>query len=638
MSEISNIQIEELNLGLKDTVAREQVGILEDETNRIKAELTEKAYNVKTHGAVGDGQSHKLSEYFTTLEQARLLYSSADSLDNEIFWAVTQSAIDDGHKNIYIPDGNYVTNKTILLDSGTNVNGDGIGNTVIDVRGNGEVVHFKTKEVVMTAFTQTTTLSEGENNIKLSSTLQKGDFIEITSNEPYEGLWESPLTREYYTIGELFKVEESTGTIVIFTEPSSFTLPFDKTRFTRGFTPIKNVYIGNMTLTRTFDTTSQSVNVYILNTESFVVENIRTENTNISGVQIERSMNGKIQYVEGKGGTDLLSQNYGVLISSGSKNVHANNIFGDSFRHVVAVGGSYSAPTDCSYTNVYAVNSQAGSIDAHGLSKNFLYENINVDNGISISGIGHTIRNVRSKGGAFNIQEGGKDLVFENINFLSCSRFYSNTRVINSSFKNVKLTLTGNISMLNGSSHDNTFENFHIVNSRSSGYATKVIADSDFATTWHRGFTIYDGDILNNFTIEGFPVACFITGKNITMNDIHIINCGWVSDVSSHDNVFLFSGVCDNVKISNVSIAFNLTGLDISTSTIFRLVTSDLTNPNITIRDVFYGKDHITNYGYVFIGGSKTNFFIQNVRTSSVSPSNLLGTGKFIYNTFIDDN
>ena len=48
---------------------------------------------IMEYGAIGDGNSHPLSERFSTLEDAQKIYPHATSLNDEIDWCATVSAM-----------------------------------------------------------------------------------------------------------------------------------------------------------------------------------------------------------------------------------------------------------------------------------------------------------------------------------------------------------------------------------------------------------------------------------------------------------------------------------------------------------------------------------------------------------------
>ena len=87
-------------------------------------------FNVQEFGAIGDGQSHPLSERYQTLEQAQKDFPAAMSLSDETDWAAIQSAIDalpsaipglqaTNAGIVFFPPGIYRANKSIdIIDDG----------------------------------------------------------------------------------------------------------------------------------------------------------------------------------------------------------------------------------------------------------------------------------------------------------------------------------------------------------------------------------------------------------------------------------------------------------------------------------------------------------------------------------------
>lgn len=75
--------------------------------------------NVKDYGAIGDGQSHPLGEFYTSLSSAQLHYSNITitSLTQEVDWAATQCAFQHAKvsgKYVFGPAGTYVSKDTII--------------------------------------------------------------------------------------------------------------------------------------------------------------------------------------------------------------------------------------------------------------------------------------------------------------------------------------------------------------------------------------------------------------------------------------------------------------------------------------------------------------------------------------------
>lgn len=69
-------------------------------------------YDIRRYGAIGDGNSHPLSEKFTSVANAQKIYPKATSLDQEIDWAAAQKALDN-NPIVYIPVGEFVFNSTL---------------------------------------------------------------------------------------------------------------------------------------------------------------------------------------------------------------------------------------------------------------------------------------------------------------------------------------------------------------------------------------------------------------------------------------------------------------------------------------------------------------------------------------------
>jgi hypothetical protein len=75
-------------------------------------------YNVYRFGAVADGSSHPLSDYYATLPAAQVDYPHAVALTDERDWAAIQAAVNAARGStffgiIYLPPGGYMVNRTI---------------------------------------------------------------------------------------------------------------------------------------------------------------------------------------------------------------------------------------------------------------------------------------------------------------------------------------------------------------------------------------------------------------------------------------------------------------------------------------------------------------------------------------------
>lgn len=78
-------------------------------------QVIEGPVNVKKFGAIGDGASHPISDFFTSLTDARIVYPTATAMSDEIDGLAIQKAVDfvlyfnnSKNKRVQIPAGNYL--------------------------------------------------------------------------------------------------------------------------------------------------------------------------------------------------------------------------------------------------------------------------------------------------------------------------------------------------------------------------------------------------------------------------------------------------------------------------------------------------------------------------------------------------
>ncbi len=93
-----------------------------------KSSFIEPSRTAKDMGAVMDGNSHPLSDYFGSLAAAQVEFPHATALSNEIDWAAIQLGIN-LYNAVIIPSGTALVNKVISLPAGgqTTVLGLGMG-------------------------------------------------------------------------------------------------------------------------------------------------------------------------------------------------------------------------------------------------------------------------------------------------------------------------------------------------------------------------------------------------------------------------------------------------------------------------------------------------------------------------------
>ena len=122
------------NINNKIPELDERVGVINSSLdNKASKEI---CINVKDYGAIGDGKSHKLNEKYATLEQAKIDFPNAESMNDEIDRLAIQKAIDNNYGNIFIPTGVYQIDKTLILKSRLYVCGAGRENTMLKVKQN----------------------------------------------------------------------------------------------------------------------------------------------------------------------------------------------------------------------------------------------------------------------------------------------------------------------------------------------------------------------------------------------------------------------------------------------------------------------------------------------------------------------
>ena len=86
----------------------------------VKEGLSELVLNVKSFGAFGDGKSHKLSSVYATLDEAKIDYPQAISLDDQFDYVAIKKALDEAVKytkgnSVYLPAGVYKLNRTLEI-------------------------------------------------------------------------------------------------------------------------------------------------------------------------------------------------------------------------------------------------------------------------------------------------------------------------------------------------------------------------------------------------------------------------------------------------------------------------------------------------------------------------------------------
>ena len=82
-------------------------------TRSVQAALSD-VINVKSFGAIMDGNSHPLSSVYGTLAAAQVVYPHAQALTDEIDWCAIQGCVNAGNVAIRFPGGNAIINRPIV--------------------------------------------------------------------------------------------------------------------------------------------------------------------------------------------------------------------------------------------------------------------------------------------------------------------------------------------------------------------------------------------------------------------------------------------------------------------------------------------------------------------------------------------
>lgn len=128
--------VEGLPAKLDDVETRLNAAATKTEVNTklavVGEQLADIAINVKTFGAIGDGNPHPLSEVFPTLVTAQMKYPHATALTNQIDWCAIQGAANSIISGeVFVPKGVYRTHASIELTSDICLKGSGWTSTFI---------------------------------------------------------------------------------------------------------------------------------------------------------------------------------------------------------------------------------------------------------------------------------------------------------------------------------------------------------------------------------------------------------------------------------------------------------------------------------------------------------------------------
>lgn len=142
-------------------------------SNRTQHAKNKDVINVKDFGAIGDGNDHPLSEIFSTLTVAQMVYPFVTSLSQTQDYAGIQSAINAAktiNAGVFAPSGQYITNTTITADYAVSMYGEG-GQGLRDVESTHGPSHVR-GTVIMSKVASGRTLSIAPDNYCFGLTLR----------------------------------------------------------------------------------------------------------------------------------------------------------------------------------------------------------------------------------------------------------------------------------------------------------------------------------------------------------------------------------------------------------------------------------------------------------------------------------
>ena len=142
-------------------------------SNRTQHDKNKDVINVKDFGAIGDGNDHPLSEIFSTLTAAQMVYPFVTSLSQTQDYAAIQSAVNVAktiYASVFAPSGQYITNTTITADYAVSMYGEG-GQGLRDVGSTHGPSHVS-GTVIMSKVASGRTLSIAPDNYCFGLTLR----------------------------------------------------------------------------------------------------------------------------------------------------------------------------------------------------------------------------------------------------------------------------------------------------------------------------------------------------------------------------------------------------------------------------------------------------------------------------------
>jgi hypothetical protein len=592
--------------------------------------ITGAPFNVLDYGATGDG---------TVANEQPFIQAAIDA------------AFAAGGGVVRVPAGTYRTTAQILLKPGVSFIGDGSNNTIID-HGTTAITAIATPEVTPTALTQTTDLLQGQISNTIPNTCAAGDFINYRNNNLFTNRWADRVVRSYYYEAELFEVASRTSSSVTFTEGATINSPVATKLTCEFFTPNSGFMVRGIMIRKSDAVINYSNGLFIQYAKNVVLDDIATENYDDTGIKIDRSMYVQTTNTRHLGGSDSLGLCYGTIYIDGTKHCTHDGLIGRRCRHVFANGGSgYSIPMHCTISNIQATQSYSHSIDCHADSAYFTFMNITADCGTVLSGLGHQVTNAIAFANNSNTMpyEGGRDIVYSNYTVQQLKgiangcRVYTNEKVLDSTFENVKVTSEyWSVLSFRGASIVNVFKNWSLAAPFASG-ALSVAAAEAYHTidSVSIGGLMWQYNRMEGLTIGGFPYGILSGSSDIVIQNVWMQNCGWSGGtLTASVAAAIYLTDCSRGRLENINIDNDNSNLTWLSRAIF--INPDSAMQELTIENVTNSLSPVGNLNYyiAFVNANVSQLFLKNIRIPSGGGGSSFAatSGKYIYQTLTTDN
>lgn len=343
-------------------------------------------------GAIGDGTSHPLSEFYATLAEAQAVYPHANALTDEIDWAAFQSALNTSAKTITL-EGDYILNRGNTRSISTTLIGAGSLDYSASATGlviSGAAVLIQDLGV---------NIAVGAKGVTFASAPSLSAFDVFAVYNPADFSW-SP-HRSYYHAGEFFRVHSVSGSGV-------------------------SIYGGARDAY-----TIAAVDVYRIDGVSVTIDGVHLvppAAASLPAVKITFGVGVSLSNVQGSGGVYALieiDRCYDVSVSAGAM-VNGSPNTGDEYglivsnsqklsirggghqasRHAIALGGGAGVVSVPCRDIIIAdmtleTNSlDVGAADMHGNCDNVVYDNCIINTHANMAGRDATYRNCKIYGRA----------------------------------------------------------------------------------------------------------------------------------------------------------------------------------------------------------------------------------------------